>query len=442
MNTFATVLLIVNAVMLLMLPRRWASIPLLTGACYMTLGQMIDIGPFHFTVIRVLVAAGLMRVILRREWLAGGINGLDWLMLLWSVWALFSSVFHKNPSEALVFRLGIVYNACGIYFLLRVFCQSLDDVIGVCRITAILLVPVAVVMLSEHLTNYNLFSALGGVPDSPVIRGGKLRAQGPFAHPILAGTVGAVSLPLMVGLWQKHRKSAIVGIGACVTMIFASSSSGPILSAMVALLAMFMWRFRHNMRLVCWLAVLGYIALDLVMQDPAYYIMARIDLTGSSTGWHRARLIESAFKHISEWWLAGTDYTRHWMPSGVSWSPEHTDITNYYIKMGVIGGLPLMFLFIAILARGFSFVGQTMHRSADLPPGSRFMIWALGASLFTHVATCISVSYFDQSFLFLYLTLVTISSARSDTAMAQVPGVTPDNPLAFGRSKRGRLQQV
>jgi hypothetical protein len=111
------------------------------------------------------------------------------------------------------------------------------------------------------------------------------------------------------------------------------------------------------------------------------------------------------------------------MPTGVSWSAEHTDITNYYLKMGVWGGLPLMLLFIVILAKGFSFVGQTLRKSADLPRESQFMVWALGASLFAHAATFISVSYFDQSFVFIYLTLAAISSVWS--WRVRVPGYNP-----------------
>lgn len=403
----------------MLLPRRWAPLPFLVGACYMTLGQGIEIGPFTFTVIRMLVLVGLARIVVRGERLAGGLNGLDRLMLLWSVLALVSSFFHNDPSAELVFRLGLVYNACGIYFVLRVFCQSPDDVVRLCRITAILLVPVAAEMFYEKVIVHNLFSALGGVPASPAIREGSIRAQGPFAHAILAGTVGAVCLPLMIGLWQRHRKVAAGGILACLAMIFFSASSGPILSALAAIGALLMWPYRHRMRLVRWIAALGYIGLDVVMKAPAYYLMARVSPIGASSGWHRARLIESAFIHIDEWWLWGTDYTRHWMPTGVSWSPDHTDITNYYIKMGVIGGLPLMILLIIIFARGFAFVGKTLQTADDLPPGSQFMLWTLGASLFAHAATCMSVSYFDQSFLFLYMTLAVISSTWSWTMTAR-----------------------
>ena len=393
--------------------------PLLVGACYMTLGQGVEIGPFHFTVIRILLAFGLIRVVVKSENIAGGMNSLDWLMLIWAGWAVVSSFFHNVPSEAFVNRLGLAYNACGIYFLVRVFCQSSDDLNVLCRCTAFLLIPVAVEMLYEVVAIHNLYSLLGGVPDTPLIREGRIRAFGPFAHPILAGTVGATCLPLLIGIWPQDRKFAFAGVAACFCMIFASGSSGPILSAMAAFAALFMWRYKAFLRQIQWLVVLGLISLAVVMKAPVYYLIARIDLAAGSTGWHRAALIESAIRHIDEWWMTGTDHTRHWMPTGVSWSPEHTDITNEYLNMGVLGGLPLMFLFIATLAVAFIFVGRLQKESNDLDGETRFMLWGFGAALFAHAVTFISVSYFDQSFLFIYLTLAAISSAHSCTVPAQ-----------------------
>lgn len=418
LNGISLFFVVVNALALLLLPRRWAPMPFLIGACYMTLNSGVEIGPAHFSIIRILIAAGLLRVIVRTERLAGEMNGLDQLMLVWAVWAILSSTFHKDPSAALIFRLGLVYNVCGIYFLIRFLCQSLNDVVRLCQITAILLVPLSIVMLLEQATGHNMFSALGGVAELSEVRDGKIRAQGPFAHSILAGTVGAVCLPLMVGLWSQHRKTAIAGMAACLSIVFASASSGPILSALFGIGALFMWHWRHQMRFFRWFALLGYFGLDLIMNAPAYYLLARIDLTGSSTGWHRAALIEAALAHFSEWWFAGTDFTRHWMDYGVGWSGNHVDITNHYLNMGILGGLPLMFLFVAILVKGFSLVGQSIQQAADLSPESRFMIWALGASLFSHAATFISVSYFDQSVVFIYLTLAAICSLRSDRTPA------------------------
>lgn len=417
LNGFAITFVIINGVLLLLLPRRWAPLPLLIGASYIATGPGIEIGPFSFTVIRMLVAVGFVRVILRGERLVGGVISLDKIMLAWAAWAIFTSFFYSDPSAALVFRLGLVYNTSGIYFLVRIFCRNIEDLVAVFRITVILLLPVAAEMVSERVTGYNWFSLFGGVGESPSVREGQIRAQGPFSHAILAGTIGAVMLPIMVGLWTIHwKKMALAGMAACSAMIITSASSGPFFSALAGIGALFMWRFRHNMRMVRWAAVFGYIGLEIVMKAPAYYLIARVDAVGGSTGWHRARLIQSSMWHLNEWWIVGTEYTRHWMPTGVTWSPNHTDITNHYIYLGVLGGLPLMILFIFVLAKTFSYIGQIRMKRESVPDsGYSFFIWAVGASLFAQVATMISVSYFDQSFVFLYLTLAATGSIWAST---------------------------
>jgi hypothetical protein len=404
----------------------------------MTLGQELIIGPFHLYVVRILIAVGLIRALARGEQLIGGINTLDWLMLAWAVWTLASGMFHKDVPVALINRLGLVYNTCGIYFLLRVFIQSFEDITRLCRITAILLLPIAAEMLFEKAIGRNLFSVLGAVGEISAIREGSIRAQGPFSHPILAGTVGAVNLPLMISLWRPHRKFAIIGTSACLAMVVASASSGPILSALLGVAALFFWRFRSYTRHVRWIAVLGYLALEIVMKAPPYYLLARIDLAGGSTGWDRARLIESSLEHLNEWWFAGTDYTRHWMPTGVVWSPDHADIVNQYLDFGVKGGLPSMLLFLATLCVGFSFVGRALHQAGRLNPEKQFTLWVLGASLFSHAFMCISVSFFDQSFVFLYMILAAIGSAHSFHGYPSVNWVG-HKP---GVNKRSRFSQI
>jgi hypothetical protein len=420
MNIIAVFFLTLNAAALFLLPRRLAPIPLILGACYMTLAQGIEIGPFNFTFIRMLIAVGIVRILLRGERIAGGMNRLDWLMVMWAAWALISSMFRPDASDALIFRLGLVYNTCGIYFLLRIFCQSLEDLRILITITAFLLMPIALEMFYEQVRHHNLFSELGGVQPRPNIRDGNVRSQGPFRHAILAGTVGAVCFPFMVALYSRRKTASVVGAVSCIMIVMFSNSSGPMVSLFAGVGGLFMWRYRHRMRMVRWLAVIGYITLDFAMKAPAYFLMSRIPLVSGSTGWHRARLIQSSFEHLNEWWLAGTEYTRHWMPTGVSWSPDHADITNHYIKMGVWGGLPLMLLFIYILIKGFSYLGQAMHKLDDEDIQSKFFIWAIGASLFANAATMLSVSYFDQSFIFLYLTLAAIGSIWSATQNPEV----------------------
>ena len=332
MTSFTVVFLFLNAMALLGLPRHLAPLPLLVGCCYMTASESFNLGPIHCTVIRVLIAVGIARALMRGERVAGCMLGMDKLMIAWMVWIVLSSPLFPGTESPLVFNLGQAFNIGGIYFLIRVFCATLDDLIGITKLAAWLLAPIGIEMVTEHLTHNNLFSVFGAFLS---VRDEKFRSQGPFAHPILAGSVGATCFPLMIGIWQRSRGVAVVGLVSCLAMVAACNSSGPIMSLVFGICALAMWPRRALTRYAGRTFVAAYLILNMVMKRPAYYVIGEIDLTGSSTGWHRARLIESSIEHLNEWWLAGTDHTRHWMATGVSCSPNHTDITNYYLLMGI-----------------------------------------------------------------------------------------------------------
>jgi hypothetical protein len=230
----------------------------------------------------------------------------------------------------------------------------------------------------------------------------------------------------------------VTGFGACLAVVFASRSSGPLLGALVGLLGLVMWPYRHSTRAIRWALVLGYLALELVMNAPAYYALARIDVTGSSTSWHRAALIDSAFTHFGDWWLGGTDYTRHWFAYGVGWTDRHADITNHYLRMGVDGGLPLLIALVILLVRGFSAVGTAWrHLAASAAPQPhRYLPWALGASLLSHAASFVGISYFDQSVVFLYVTLAAIASAAAPATAPLAQRVPVPEPPGYVSSLR------
>ncbi|GIX49822.1 MAG: hypothetical protein KatS3mg132_016 [Limisphaera sp.] len=430
MTPLALLFLLVAVAAIWTLPRQWAPIPLLAAACYMTLGQGVEVAGLNFPIIRLVLLAGVLRVLVRHERLAGGWVGMDRLFLVWSAWAVAASFFHERPGATLEFHLGMIYNALCTYFLMRCFCQDEEDLYRLVRISAWLLVPVAAEMAFEQIARFNLFSVFGAVDPEPAIRNGRIRSQGPFAHAILAGTVGAVCIPMLVGLYRRHPKTARAGLIACALMVLTSASSGPLMSVLFSLFALFLWRWRHLTRQMQIAAVIGYLLLELVMKAPAYYLIARIDLTGSSSSYHRAALIEAAIEHLDEWWWAGTDYTRHWLPYGVPWSEDHVDITNHYIAQGVKGGLPLMLLFMALMWCGFRYVGQAAHAWRSVDTEREFFAWAVGAGLFAHAASCVSVAYFDQSILFLYLTLALTATIKAvwvpDHALVTLPLGAPE----------------
>lgn len=414
MNSAALILLLVCGVATLAVPRRWAPVPLLIGCCYMTIGQVIQIGPLNFQLFRALLAFGVVRVVLRGERNEGRLNDIDKMVIAWGAWVFLASFFHEfAPGSGPVFALGAVYNVALPYLLMRIWCRNERELEIMVGAIALLLMPVAIAMWIEKNALHNPFAIFGGVLETPMIREGRVRASGPFAHPILAGTVGATCLPLMAAIWKSRRSLATLGIAACVAMVLASASSGPLMSLIFGILALYMWRFRSVTRLAMPVLVVAYILLSLAMSRPPYYILNYIDLTGGSTGWHRAYLIESFLAHFQEWLAFGTDRTKHWMPYANGPTPEHTDITNFYISFAIVGGLPALWLVLAMLWRAFTWVGLAAGTRTGVTSPTGFVAWCLGSALFAHAATSFSVAYFDQSVIFFWAVMSMISSFHS-----------------------------
>jgi hypothetical protein len=421
MNFCGILFTLVTSILLFRLPRNQASLPLLLGAAYITRTQVLEIGPMHFPVMRVLIAVGLIRAMMNGERISGGMNSLDRMVRLWAIWDICSIVFHQ--SDVLVFRLGVLYDTVGVYYLFRVFIRGIEDIRIVFRMVCLLLIPLAATMLVEKFKGVNPLSFIGFGPSDVATTNDHFRAQGAFGHPILAGTAGAVCLPMAVCFWRENRRLALAGLFATLAVVFASGSSGPIMTLFAVVGALSLWTIRARMRAIRWLAVLAIFALNFLMNDPIYFLMARIDITGGSTGYFRAQLIQSAINHLSEWWFAGTDHTRHWMLSGITADPNHTDMTNYYLQMGVWGGLPLMILFIWLIVAAFLRISQALRVRKGAPLADQFVIWTLGAILFGHATAFWSISYFDQTIVFLCLVLACIGSIPIlQPAMAQSPG--------------------
>ncbi|RYD25727.1 MAG: hypothetical protein EOP87_23930 [Verrucomicrobiaceae bacterium] len=100
-------------------------------------------------------------------------------------------------------------------------------------------------------------------------------------------------------------------------------------------------------------------------------------------------------------------------------SPTHTDITNYYIGFGVGGGFLAMLLIIAVFLKGLTWVGKVLKELQERRPDHAFLMWCFGAALFAHMVTGISVAYFDQSSVFVWLTVAVISSMYNATVLSE-----------------------
>ncbi len=173
------------------------------------------------------------------------------------VYLFFVAVVTQHPADqtGAEFKnhLGFAYDTIGAYFLFRVLFRNFDDIDIFQKALALLIIPLAVFMLFEHFSHKNLFSVLGGVPEFSEIRDGKLRAQGTFSHPILAGTFGATCLPWFVSLWFKQNK---IGCNCLGLSLQPSLLYGKLKRAFMALsfggAGLCLWPLRRSMRFVRW----------------------------------------------------------------------------------------------------------------------------------------------------------------------------------------------
>jgi hypothetical protein len=415
LNNYSIGFVIVMSFFTLVAPKRFAFLSILISACFITLDQRLMIFNLNITTIRILLFVGWLRVFVKDEIRDIKINTLDKIILSWVVFAIVSGVILEGTLGAFVNRVGLAVNSVGIYFLFRIMVNERRDVETVIKISALLIVPLAALMLDEYLTRRNFFSIFGGVAGFTYLRDGVIRCQGPFRHPILAGTAGATLVPLYLGLWFQDGRGRIFAIagGVSATIIMLTShSSGPLLAFLSGILWFMMWPIRRQMKSVKWAIFGSLVVLHMVMKAPVWALAGRISSFTGGTGWHREELIDAAITHFDEWWLVGTTYTKHWMYDTLV-DPNMIDVTNQYIFEGINGGLIRLILFVLIISTAFGILGNVMKDSPEETTGEQILAWGLASALVSHVVSFLSVSYFDQNTVFWYLLLAMISAMAS-----------------------------
>jgi hypothetical protein len=269
--------------------------------------------------------------------------------------------------------------------------RSKDDIAEVARVFATITMVSGLCMLNEKLTDRNVFGYLGSVPVVSEIREGSVRAQGGFAHSILAGVFAVTLVPLFWWLWQsgKSKLFGLVGFVGSTLMMLTSASSTPLLSYGAAFVGLAFWPFRKKMRTFRWGMALGLIALHLVMKAPVWMLIGRVDLIAGNSGYHRAMLIDQCIRHFSEWWLIGTDLAKNW-------GQDMWDLSNQFVAEAESGGLVGLVAFIMVISRCFGRIGKA-RKIVEGDKENEWFIYLLGVAMLTHVVSYFGISYFDNT---------------------------------------------
>ena len=408
----AVILFCIAACQIFAAPRKYAFIPFLVLICFVSPAQRIIIGGLDFSIVRLLGIAGLLRVLLKSEARFVHFNSIDWVV---AAHLFFGSVIYTlqmGTASALTYKLGISFEFAACYFFARCVFDSKESLIALIKCMAIVGVFVSLTMLFEKLTARNLFAAFGGVPEVTKFRQGKLRAQGAYPHPIIAGVFWATLVPLFVLLWRlkKSKLLSAIGVVSCLLIVLATASSTPLGTFVVGIGSCIFWKVRKQFRNVRLLAGLSLVLLHFAMDGPVWHLVARIDLVGGSTGYHRFLLIDNAIRRMAEWALVGIPSTNHWGHS-------QQDIANQYVLEGVRGGLVTLSLFVLMIALAFRAVGAALKQARHVNDRSMEMVvFALGTVLFTSCVAFIGVSYFGQANM-LWMTLIALIASVSKWPM-------------------------
>lgn len=413
---------LVLGVLLVLLPRRYAMLPMIVLVCFIPSAQRLIVFGADFTLLRILVVFGWARLFLRNEFQGLVWNKLDTLMTVWIATAAIIITLRIQTVSVAINQCGNILDALGMYFLFRCILCDWRDIETMIRSFALVSIPVALLFLVERMTGRNLFSAFGGVPAVTIVREGSLRCQGAYSHAILAGTFWASMLPLFFSIWGSSRKAAVTATVTSIIIVLTCASSTPVMSVGFVLIGLGLYPVRQYVRAIRWAFFLSLVVIHLSWNRPVWYLIAKMNVISGSTGYHRYAILDATINNFSKWWLCGDSDLKSW---GV-W--QMRDVTNQYIATAVNGGLLSLMLFIAAISAGFGIVGRALRQFKELP-GRRMTIWCVGVVLFVHVCTFFAVTYFGQIIMLIYLSFALCGSLQQITvrSLHQYPDLMTQN---------------
>jgi hypothetical protein len=434
MGPVAAIMILTAIALMFALPRKYIVIPVLFAVFLVPRGEVVVVAGAHFAPDRIIALFGLLKLIWLRcskhiNVFAGGLNSID-KAFLWSTLAhSVAFILIWKATAAITNQMGYLLGQIGLYVVLRFLIGDRHDVYLVLKVLAIVAALNAVGMMYEHLRVQNLFGLLiGGVDPVPLIREGKIRSQGAFGHAILAGTYGAMLLPLFVVLfiYGKSKVFAAIGAVSAVIMVLTSASSTPLMAIFGVIVGICFWPLRKSMRIVRWAVALTLLALHLAMKAPVWFLIARVDMVGGSASFDRANLIDVFVRHFWDWWLIGTRDIGSW-----GWSMW--DLSDMYVSQGESGGLVALVFFIAIICRSFSRLGNMRKTAKGIK--QQWLFWLFGTALYANVMAFFGVSYWDQMgaawlALLAMISVVTTPMPKKKVETQSLPTAEPELALA------------
>jgi len=418
LHPLVVVWMLIAIVLILTLPRQKAITPFLLAFFTIPIGQVVLLGSLHFTVLRILILAGLARSVSSRGASSagrfpGGFNGVDRAVILWSVLAEIVFNLRWMQMPVLIKSLGDIVDTLGGYFVVRFLIPDGEAIRRTIKTLAAISAILGVCMINETINHINVFGLVGGIPLEVTVRDGHVRAAGTMGC-LYAGAFSGVLIPLFLWLWRegKSRMAACVGLAGATAMVITSYSSTSWTAFMGSLVGLAFWPLRKRMRVIRWGLVLILVALHMVMKAPVWALIARINLTGASSSDQRYVLVDNCIRHFSDWWLLGTNNYDTW-----GWGMW--DLVNQFVAVAETGGLLTLIFYVAIFSRSFGAIG-TARKLVNGDRRQEWLLWCLGASMFATVVAHFGINYMTQLIMGFFPLVACISVATFEARQTVV----------------------
>jgi len=424
LHPLVAVWLLIAIALILTVPRRNLILCFLISFFCIPVQQVVVLGGVHFPVLRILIIAGLIRRATEGgSKYAGGFNNIDRMIVLWTVLEQTMVCLQWMEMQVLIHNLGDFLDAIGAFLVVRFLITDREAIRRMIIALAVIFTIQGICMTNEFINHVNVFGYIGGVTGITV-RDGKIRSEGVMGC-IYAGAFAGASIPLFVWLWKEGRSrlAAYAGLAGATAVVITSNSSTSWLAFFGSLLGLAFWPLRKRMRLIRWGFSLTLVALHLVMKAPVWALIARVDLTGSSSGYHRYELVDNCIRHFSQWWLIGYKAYN-------DWGFMMFDLCDQWVVAAVKAGLVGLVVYIAIFSRSFGAIGSARKQVS----GDRlheWLLWCLGSNLFAVVVAQFGINYMAQLMLSVFTLVACISVATFEASKATARSVEASDPEQF-----------
>lgn len=373
-------------------PRKYVVWAVLFIACFVSPAQRFAFLGADFDFLRAITVLILCRILVLGELRNVRIRAIDYCVLGF-VTTMIIGVTIRTGGARTINELGQTVDGLGLYLIGRALIRNLDDLKSLMVGAFICSVPVMIFFTIEQMTGRNYFSVLGGVSEMTQVRQGKLRAQGAFTHPIIAGLFWATFFALFIGLIRAKTKSFMLKIGgwigaiASVIIVVMTNSSTPLAGLLVATVGWLCFSYRWYLKQIRWAILFFMLFIHIIhTKGVHFFVFVNFNPVSGSTGRHRAMLIDGVLKNIPDWALFG---------SSRRYNRAFRDITCDYVYTAVQGGMIPLIFELAVITLAFYACGRAIRAARNREELN--LVYGVGVAVLTVCVMSTAVSVYGQA---------------------------------------------